>query len=240
MSCFNLNEDITFAILAGESLPLAERYEASLRWLLDVAAGAIPEERSAIDRLRRALGRLVARRGARIAARDVKIAVGGVFEAIERDLGAKPSAPTFALARSDRSSHPLAPSSRLVGSAEWGLALGAGDWIPLFLRHRAVVEWLLDVAHGTASDPTGSRQRDAIRRVRAAIREIDDAALVVDLADLKCVATLVLVALERDLGPVGLRPRGRFCVPTAAEVFGDGIADLLRTAGRRVRKVVAS
>jgi hypothetical protein len=82
VSCFNLNEDITFAIRAGESLPLVERYEASLRWLLDIAAGAIPEERSALDRLRRAVGRLVARRGARIADRELKIALGGVFEAI--------------------------------------------------------------------------------------------------------------------------------------------------------------
>lgn len=240
MSCFNLNEDITFTIRAGESLPLAERYEASLRWLLDVAAGAIHEERSAIDRLRRALGRLVARRGARIAARDVKIAVGGVFEAIERDLGSKPSVPRFTTVRDDRSSRPYARSSRLVANAEWGLALGAGDWIPLFQRHRTVVEWLLDVARGTTPGLTGARQRDVIGRLRAAIRDIDDAALVVDLADLKCVATLVLVALERDLGPVGLRPRGRFCAPTAAEVFGGGIAELLRAAGRRVGKAVAS
>lgn len=239
MSCFNLNEDITFAIRAGESLPLAERYHASLRWLLDVAVGAIPEEGRAIDRLRRALARLVARRGARIAARDVKIAVGGMLEAIERDLGSKPTVPTFTIARVDPSSRPYAPPSRLVENAEWGLAFGAGDWIPLFERHRAVAEWLLDVARGTTSGLTGSRQRDAIGRVRAAIQEIDEAALVVDLADLKCVATLVLVALERDLGPVGLRPRGRFCAPTAAEVFGAGIAQLLR-AGRWIGKAVAS
>lgn len=239
MSCINLNEDITFALRAGDSLPLAERYEASLRWLLDVAAGAIPEERSAIDRLRRALGRLVARRGARIAARDLKIAFGGVFAAIERDLGSAPPVPKFANTRVDPSSRPHASSRRLVEKAEWGLALGAGDWIPLCQRHRAVVEWLLDVAHCTTSDLVGLRQREAIGRVRAAIREVDDAVLLVDLADLRCVATLVLVALERDLGPTGLRPRGRFCLPTAAEVFGAGVAELFRAAARRVGKAVA-
>jgi hypothetical protein len=235
----NLNEDITFAIRAGESLPLVERYEASLRWLLDIAAGAVPDERSAIDRLRRALGRLVARRGARIAARDLKIAFGGVFAVIERDLGAAPPLPRFAITRVDPGSRPHAPSRRLVENAEWGLALAAGVWIPLFERHRAIVEWLLDVAYGTTSELAGSRQCAAIGRVRAAIRQVDDAVLLVDLADLRCVATLVLVAMERDLGPTGLRPRGRFCLPTAAEVFGAGVAELFRAAGRRAGKVVA-
>jgi hypothetical protein len=239
VSCINLNKDITFAIRAGDSLPLVERYEASLRWLLDIAAGAIPEERGAIDRLRRALARLIARRGARVAARDLKIALGGVFEAIERDLGSAPPVPKFAITRVDRSSRPHALSRRLVENAEWGLALGAGDWIPLFQRHRPVVEWLLDVAQGTTSNLVGSRQREAIGRVRAAIREVDDPVLLVDRADLRCVATLVLVALERDLGPVGLRPRGRFVLPTAAEVFGAGLAELFRAAGRRVGKAVA-
>lgn len=127
----------------------------------------------------------------------------------------------------------------LFGAAEWGLALGAGDWIPLFQRHRAVVEWLLDVAHSTTSDQTGSRQRDAIKRVRAASREINDGMLLVERADLLSVATLVLVALERDLGPVGMRPRGRFYMPTAAEVFGAGVAELFRAAGKRIGKAVA-
>ena len=195
-----------------------------------------------MERLRNAVRRLVARRGARIGARDLKIALGGMLEAIERDLGPMPSRPRFGFTGSTRGPQPqrTVRAINLVGSVEWGLALGAGDWMPLFQRHRAAIEWLLDVAHSLTADLAGSRQREAIARVRVAFRRLTDASMFVDLADLRCVATLVLVALERDLGPVGLRPRGRFRMPTAAELFGAGVAELFRAAGRQVGKAVAS
>jgi len=184
------------------------------------------------------LDRLAARRGARVDARDVKIAIAGVLEAIERDLGRLPSRARFS--ESDRSSRLHCAPSSVVGIVEWELALGAGDWMPLFQRHRATVEWLLDVAHSTTLKISGSRQRDAIARLRAALRRLTNASALVDPADLRCVATLVLVAIERDLGPVRARPRGRMRLPTPAEVFGAGLADLYRAAGKRVGKEVAS
>jgi len=240
VSCIELNEDITLTIPAGDSSPFVERYGPSLHWMLDIAADAVPEERAAVERLRRAVRRLVAKRGARIGARDLKIALGGVLEAIERDLGPVPSRPRFGFTRSARAQQPRTTDRAigLVGNVEWELALGAGDWMPLLQHHRAAVEWLFDVAHSTTTKLTGSRQREAIARVRAAHRRLDHASVLVDRADVRSVATLVLVALERDLGPARERPRGRFCMPTAAEVFGAGVAELLRAAGRQLGKAV--
>ncbi len=238
MSCIELNEDITLTIPAGDSSPFVERYGPSLHWMLDIAADAVPEERAAVERLRRAVRRLVAKRGARIRARDFKIALKGVLEAIERDLGPVPARPRFGFTRSARAQQPRTTdrATGLVGNVEWELALGAGDWMPLLQRHRAAVEWLFDVAHSTTTRLTGSRQREAIARVRAAFRRLDHTSVLVDRADVRCVATLVLVALERDLGPARERPRGRFCMPTAAEVFGAGVAELIRAAGRQLGK----
>ena len=208
MSYIDVNEDITLTIPAGDSSPFVERYGPSLHWLLDIAAEVLFEERAAIEHLHRALRRLVARRGARIGARDLKIALGGVLEAIERDLGPVPSRPRFGFTRSARAQQPRTTDRAigLVGNVEWGLALGAGDWMPLLQHHRAAVEWLFDVAHSTTTKLTGSRQREAIARVRAAHRRLDHASVLVDRADVRCVATLVLVALERDLGPARERP----------------------------------
>jgi len=52
----------------------------------------------------------------------------------------------------------------------------------MFQRHHTIFDWLLDVAHGTASNLTGARQRDAVGRVRASIRRLDNGPMLVDLA----------------------------------------------------------
>ncbi len=250
MLCIDLNEDITLEFSAtGSLLPFVGKYQPSLCWLLDIATDAVPEQRVVVERLRDVVRQLVAGRCVWIYTRDVKIVLAILLEALECDLGPVVSRPPLAFpkitgdARTSRSRSKDTPIS-LVGNVEWGLALGAGDWIPLFDRHHAALEWLLDVAHGATKDLTDSRQRAAVARVRSAFRRLarhvnSDASAFVDLADLRCVVTLVLVAMERDLGPVGQRPRRRFRMPTAAEAFGAGMAELFRAIGKQVGKAVA-
>ncbi len=250
MLCIDLNEDTTLEFSATSSpLPFAGKYRPSLCWLLDIAADAVPEQRVAVERLRNVVRQLVAGRCVRICTRDMKIALAILLEAIERDLGPVASRPPLGFpkitgdARTSRSRSKDTPIS-LVGNVEWGLALGAGDCMPLFQRHHAALEWLLDVAHGATKDLTDSRQRAAVARVRSAFCRLarhvnSDASAFVDLADLRCVVTLVLVAMERDLGPVGQRPGRRFRMPTPAEAFCAGMAELFRSVGKQVSKAVA-
>ncbi len=236
----DLNADTRLTISsAGTSLPFLQKYRSSLGWLLDIAEGAAPDRTAAIGRLRAALRELAAGGGARVDTRDLKLALAILLAAIERDLGPVLSRAPLRFPPLT-ASIPAAPRSRvrgqqlainLAGNAEWGLALGAGDWFPLFQRYQPDLDWLLEVAASGAAQLKDSRQREAIARVRAAFRRLGAHAAAepttqLDRRDLLCVVTLVLVALERDLGRVPARPKGRFRADTIEESFVVGFAEL--------------
>lgn len=243
----DLNTDTKLTIApAGASLPFLQKYRASLEWLLDVADGAAPNHTAAIGRVRRALRELAAGGAGRVNTRDLKLAGAIMLAALERDLGPVAS-------RSPLRFPPLAvgvpskPRSRggrrqlainLVGNVEWGLALGAGEWFPLFQRFLPELDWLLEIAINAAVQLKDPRQREASARVRDAFRRLGapavaDMTTLIDRRDLLCVATLVLVALERDLGRVSSRPERRFradtleesCVAAFSELVGKLISN---------------
>ena len=225
---------------AGASLPFLQKYRASLEWLLDVADGAAPDHRAAIGRVRRALRELAAGGSGRVNTGDLKLAGAIMLAAIERDLGPVASRsplrfPPLAVGlpsklRSRGGRQQLAIS--LGGNGEWGLALGAGDWVPLFLRLQPELDWLLDVANSAAAQLKDPRQREAIERVRAAFRRLGaptltDMTTLIGRRDLLCVATLVLVALERDIGRVSARPARRFRADTLEESCVTAFSELI-------------
>ena len=235
----DLNDDTKFTIpRAGGSLLFLKRYRSSLEWLLDIAARASPEHHAAIDRLRKAVRGLSSGGSAQIKPRDLKIAFAIVLAAIERDLGPISSRPRLGFPKRD--DLPAVPQPHLaislVGNVEWGLAMAAGDWRPLLHRYLPELEWLLDVAYSTTVELKDPRQRDAIARVRTGLRQLAAGSDPhVEPRDLRAVATLVLVAMERDLGRVQSRPAGRFRT-THFEVLVEGAGQLF---GWFVKKRIA-
>ena len=85
---------------------------------------------------------------------------------------------------------------------------GAGplDWTPMFQAFREAFEWALDVAKTIARDYP--EEIEAVERVRAFMRKrIAGETAHIDTDDVLFTFALIIGAIERDLGPVGmLRP----------------------------------
>ncbi|MBX3156774.1 MAG: hypothetical protein KF773_12280 [Deltaproteobacteria bacterium] len=83
-------------------------------------------------------------------------------------------------------------------------ATGALDWAPLFAAFREAFEWALDVAAALARD--FPEEVEAVERVRRFMRaRITGEEAHVRVDDVLFTFGLIIGAIERDLGPIGVR-----------------------------------
>lgn len=220
----------------------AQKFRASLDWLLDVAEGAVPGQGQVVARMRVMVRSLALGRESKIAARDVKAVGFMLLAATERDLGPiwlRTGAMFPPLAHRHSSKLRSAVGQRLAvetaGDAAWALALGADDWLPLFKRFEHELHWLLHVVAGVAKKLVDPRQRVAVARVRSAVRALGaEGATTVEGQDVMVVMTLLLTALERDLGAVADRPKWRFRADSADEAVALAVTGLFGELVKRL------
>lgn len=80
---------------------------------------------------------------------------------------------------------------------------GPPDWAPMFKAFKDAFEWALDVAKGLARDYP--EEVEAVERVRAFMRHrIAGSDPIVPVDDVLFTFALIIGAIERDIGPVGL------------------------------------